>query len=263
MGRRAIILFSLFALMLGCDALDKTATNKYEAATKRWNAGDYRAAVALYTDLAEEHPLSPHADNALYWVGVTQFLYLGETEKALETLQLVLEKYPRRDSSPSAQLYIAKIYEVGYNDYTRAVQEYREAVTYTDRVVRENGYYHLADNLFRIGNKEEAKEIWQRQVHEFPNGSMAELAHFRLGTLAFSKGAIEEAEACYRSALKKSDDTELAVKAKFALAGCLEAREELTEALKLYTELKPVYPNEEALQIKIKALKERIRKKSY
>ena len=29
----------------------------------------------MYISLAKNHPFSPHADNALYWAGVTQFLY--------------------------------------------------------------------------------------------------------------------------------------------------------------------------------------------
>ena len=263
MGTKAHVLLMFCLLLLGCDALDKEAANKYEAATKRWNAGDYRTAVSMYRTLADESPHSPHADNALYWIGVTQFLYLGETEKALATLQLVLDKYSRRDMAPSAQLYIAKIYERGYNDYTRAAEEYRKAAAYADRAVREESYYRLGESLYRLGKREEAREVWTGQVKEFPQGGQAELAYFRLGTLAFTKGELKEAETFYREAMRQTSDSSLAIKAKFALAGCLEAGDNLTEALKLYNELEKAYPNPEAIRIKIKALKVRIRKKSY
>jgi hypothetical protein len=53
------------------------------------------------------------------------------------------------------------------------------------------------------------------------------------------------------------------IKAKFALAECLELGDNLKEALALYREIEPVYPNPEAIQIKIKALENRIIKKSY
>ncbi len=53
------------------------------------------------------------------------------------------------------------------------------------------------------------------------------------------------------------------MKAKFALAGCLETGDDLTEALKLYKEIEPVYENKEAIRVKIKALETRIIKKSY
>lgn len=259
-----IFLALVIAFVLsGCDALDKRAAEKYEEATRRWTAGEYQAAVSRYFELAKEHPLSPRADNALYWAGVTQFLYLGETEKALQTLRLVLKKYPRRDIAPAAQLYIAQIYELGYNDYERAVQEYRKAVAYSDREIREKGLYSLADNLFRMGRIDEAREIWLRQVGEFPSGTMSPMSHFRLGTTAFSKGRLDEAEAHYRKALENSGDDELVLKTKFALAGCLEANENLNEALKLFKEIAPVYPNREAIEIKIKALETRIFKKSY
>jgi TolA-binding protein len=256
-----VLLFGL--LLAGCDIIDKAALNEYETATKRWNAGDYQNAVALYFALVKEHPGSSRADDSLYWAGVTQFLYLGETEKALQTLRLLLKHYPRRDMAPAAQWYIAQIYELGYSDYGRAIEEYRKASEYTDREVREKSFYSLADNLFRIGKREEARDIWERQVAEFPNGPQSRIAYYRLGTAAFAKGELERAEAYYHKTIENNADRELAIKAKFALAGCFEAGERLTDALKLYKEIAPEYPNTEAIQIKIKALETRIIKKSY
>jgi TolA-binding protein len=129
--------------------------------------------------------------------------------------------------------------------------------------VREKSLYGLAECLFRSGKIEEARITWTRQVTMFPNGQQSRLAYFRLGTAAFSKGDLEKAEAFYRKTLANSADKELTIKAKFALAGCLEAGDNLTEALNLYKEIEPEYPNKEAIQIKIRALETRIIKKRY
>lgn len=247
----------------GCDVVDKAASNDYEAATKRWNAGEYQAAVQMYFTLVKEHPSSPKSVEALYWAGVTQFLYLGETDKALQTLRLLLKTYPRKERTPYAQWYIAQIYELGYSDYERAIAEYRKAAAYTNREVREKSLYSLAECLFRIGRIEEARETWTTQVAEFPNGQQSRLAYFRLGTAAFSRGELDVSEQYYRKALENNADKELMIKAKFALAECLELGDRLKDALALYKELEPVYPNSEAIQIKIKALENRILKKSY
>jgi TolA-binding protein len=263
MGRRTAIALVLAALLTGCEAFDKQATQEYEAATRRWSAGDYQTAVSLYLRLVKEHPLSPHADNALYWVGVTQFLYLGETEKALQTFRLLLKKYPRRDMASAAQLYIAEIYELGYNDAARAIEEYRKAAQYSDKDIREKSLYSLADNLFRSGKTDEAEATWGRQVEEFPKGKRTDIALYRLGTTAYSRGHIDEAEGFYRRSLEVSRDREIFIKTKYALAQCLEAEESLPEALALYKELAPEYPNKDAIEIKIRALETRIVKKSY
>ena len=66
-------MLALVSVLAGCEVFDKQAALEYEAATKRWYAGDYPAAVAMYIGLVKGHPYSPHADNALYWVGVSQF----------------------------------------------------------------------------------------------------------------------------------------------------------------------------------------------
>ena len=110
--KKIIIVLLIGMLLAGCDAFDKAAQNEYEAATKRWNAGDYQNAVKMYFALVKEHPSSSRADDALYWAGVTQFLYLSETDKALQTLRLLLKRYPRSDMAPAAQWYIAQIYEL-------------------------------------------------------------------------------------------------------------------------------------------------------
>jgi TolA-binding protein len=165
--------------------------------------------------------------------------------------------------APHAQWYIAQIYELGYSDYGRAVEEYRKASEYSDHEVREKSLYSLAECLFRVGKIEEARSTWTRQIKSFPDGPQSRLAYFRLGTAAFAKGEIEKAEVLYRKALENSTDAELTIKAKFALAGCLEAKDNLSEALKLYREIEPVYQNREAIQIKIRALETRIVKKSH
>ena len=141
----AFVLAAALAAVAACEAVDKQASLEYEAATKRWYAGDYPAAVSMYISMVKNHPYSPQADNALYWVGVTQFLYLGETERSLQTFRLLLKKYPGRDMAPPAQLYIAEIYELGYNDYVRAIEEYRKATLYSDKDVRERSLYSLGD----------------------------------------------------------------------------------------------------------------------
>ena len=261
--KRLIVLLLLGILLSGCDVLDKTANNEYEAATKLWNAGDYSNAVRHYFALVKEHPHSSKADDALYWAGVTQFLYLGETEKALQTLRLLLKTYPRRDMASYAQWYIAQIFELGYSDYDSAINEYRKAITYSNREVREKSLYSLAECLFRVRKIEEARAIWTQQIAEFPNGPQSRLAFFRLGTAAFSGGELDTAERFYRKALEQNADRELKLKATFALAECLELGDNLREALALYREIEPAYPNPESIQIKIKALENRIVKKSY
>ena len=263
MKRFSVFIVVALLFISACEIIDKAANNQYEEATKRWNAGDYQGAVTLYFTLVKEHPSSPKADDALYWAGVTQFLYLGETDKSLQTLRLLLKTYPQREMAPQAQWYIAQIYELGYNDYEQAIEEYRKASHYSNRDVREKSFYSEAECLFRLGRMEAAKEVWLKQIAEFPGGPLSRLAYFRLGTAAFSKGDLEASERFYRKSLDQNPDAELVIKAKFALAECLELGDNLKEALALYKEIQTTYPNPEAIQIKIRALENRIAKKSY
>ena len=114
----------------------------------------------MYFALVKEHPRSSRADDALYWAGVTQFLYIGQTDKALETLNLLLKRYPHRDMAPQAQWYIAQIYELGYSDYARAIEEYRKATEYKNREVREKSLYSLANACSAWARSTRPREAW-------------------------------------------------------------------------------------------------------
>ncbi len=261
--KKLLAIVLLLATCTSCSLFDHRADNAYAAAMKRWNAGDYPAAVRMYLELVREYPDSSRADEALYWAGVTQFLYLGETDKALRTLRLLLRTYPDSNRAAHAQWYIAQIYDLGNSDCASAIPEYRKAAAYSNREVREKSLYGLADCLSRVNKVGEALTTWQQEVTEFPRGQQTPLAYFRMGTAAFATGAINRSETCYRKAIALNPDPSFAVKAKFALAETLEFDGQLEEALALYQEIAPAYSDPDVIQIKIKAIRNRMIKKRY
>jgi len=58
MGRRLAVMLVLVSALAGCEVFDKQAALEYEAATKRWYAGDYPPPYRCISD-CEEHPYSP------------------------------------------------------------------------------------------------------------------------------------------------------------------------------------------------------------
>jgi outer membrane protein assembly factor BamD len=47
---------------------------------------------------------------------------------------------------------------------------------------RENAYYFLALTHEQLGDQEQARLVWKRQIDEFPNGTFAQAAKSKLGT---------------------------------------------------------------------------------
>lgn len=84
----------------------------YESAYKNYVRGSYREAIEgfeMYQKAAEDGPL---VDNALYWIGES-YAALGQLQKAVNTFQELINKYPKSARVPPALYKMGIIYEEG------------------------------------------------------------------------------------------------------------------------------------------------------
>jgi tol-pal system protein YbgF len=80
-----------------------TDQSLYEAAKKAFDAGNYTEAREGFEKLLTDHPASPRADNAQFWIGETYYLEKWY-EKAILEYQKVIENYPSGNKVPAALL---------------------------------------------------------------------------------------------------------------------------------------------------------------
>lgn len=84
----------------------------YESAYKNYVRGNYREAIEgfqAYQKAGEDGPL---VDNALYWIGES-YAALGQLQKAVNTFQELINKYPKSARIPTALYKMGIIYEEG------------------------------------------------------------------------------------------------------------------------------------------------------
>jgi tol-pal system protein YbgF len=75
----------------------------YRQALEAYHAGAFDRATTLFDGFGRQHPRHPLADNALYWTGECHYArkrYL----KAIDTFKSVLQRYPKGEKVPDAQL---------------------------------------------------------------------------------------------------------------------------------------------------------------
>jgi hypothetical protein len=75
------------------------------------NRGEYRRAALLFNDIAQKHPNSTHAPNALYWHAFALYRIGGtpELRSALEALQAQQTKYPTARTQADGQTLATRI----------------------------------------------------------------------------------------------------------------------------------------------------------
>ena len=84
----------------------------YESAYKNYVRGNYREAIEgfeMYQKAAENGPL---VDNALYWIGES-YAALGQLQRAVNTFQELINKYPKSARVPTSLYKMGVIYEEG------------------------------------------------------------------------------------------------------------------------------------------------------
>jgi len=80
----------------------------YDAASNLFRRNDFASAIDAFRAFVKDHPASPLAANAGYWIGIS-YANLRDYRNALAAQQDVLTRYPQSAKAPDAMLAIAAI----------------------------------------------------------------------------------------------------------------------------------------------------------
>ena len=111
---------------------------------------------------------------------------LGETEKAVKTLETAIENYPLGgDYTSNAQLFLAKLYRDDLGQPDKALEAFRQVYFRSAKHIYFAPVAMLgaADLLVEAGNKDEAKRLLHQVIDKFPESGHARAAKQKLKQL--------------------------------------------------------------------------------
>ena len=92
----------------------------YDAAFDLLKQGRYEKAAESFAQFVDQHPDSPYADNAQYWLGESRYV-TRKFEAALKAFRQVTQAYPGSAKVPDARLKIGySLYELGRLEEARS-----------------------------------------------------------------------------------------------------------------------------------------------
>ena len=95
----------------------------YDAASNLFRRNDFASAIEAFRAFVKDHPASPLAANAVYWIGIS-YANLRDYRNALAAQQDLLTRHPQSPKAPDAMLAIAAIQlEQGDNGSARNTLE--------------------------------------------------------------------------------------------------------------------------------------------
>jgi outer membrane protein assembly factor BamD len=169
----------------------------------------YEEARTEYQRFLELHPQSERADEAHYYLGMTNFRMADTpdrdqtvTQKALEEFDILIKQMPdspfvsdgqqravmARKKLAEKEVYVAAFY-FSRENYAAAVARATGALQgYPGSEFEDQALYYLGESLWRLEQKDEARVAFQRLVQDHAQSEWAPFAARRLGTTLVRTG---------------------------------------------------------------------------
>ncbi len=266
MGYRRLISFLLLiSLITLASCTEKKVADLFEASNNLLASGRYEEAISTYSRIVSEYPSTPYAPKSLYKIGVIKNIFLNQYVEAIDTFKRLLFLYPESDEAIKAQKDIADIYmerlknyEMAVLEYQRLIKRYKELGINKDKIpdIR----YRIGTAYMKMGDLEQARIEFEGILTDHPTTPMAPDIFIAIGDTYFLEGRLDDAIKTYQKVVDDHKEGSYNIEARFKIAVSLEEKGELRAALKRYKELIGIYPNQDVLKLKIKGIRERIRK---
>ena len=262
-------LIAAMVVTAGC-TVQSSISNHYLTAEKLWTEKNYPAAVSEFDYVVKEAPNSAIGLQALWRAAMTRELFLGESEQALRSFELFLERAGSSDLAPQAQLEIGEIYFTKLAQYQKAIDHYESLLKQKKFSNDEESkfVYRVARSYFLTNRIKKAQEWYERGLKEYPDSGLKFKMRFDLAHTWYALG--EADKSAYPKALKnfqelqelaKSSDRRLYVQSIFGEASTLEEMEEYSKAYEAFRSISSDYPATNVIQVRMQRLAERMRKK--
>ena len=170
----------------------------------------YISALSEFRDFLAQYPTHDRADYAQYRLAMVYFLQMrraerdqSETRNAMTEFELFLERYPNSPLRPDVESRLQEARDRLSESYLVVARFYHRSKWYPgtidrlEQILKEHPgfagrdavYFHLADSFQNSGREEDALEMFERLMEEFPESEYAAEATESLAELRRSAQA--------------------------------------------------------------------------
>lgn len=273
MLRRKLAFAVLLAVASGCSG--DFSKRHYILAEKLWADGKYEASVAEFEKVNRRDPDGDLGLQALFRAAMTQTLFLGQHEPAIEKFRSYIDK--ARDKALALRAYeqIGEIYYSKLSKYSEAIQIYRALITaFPEDPQSADALFKIGKSYFKLMKFQDAISTFADLQGAFPKSPWAERAAYEVGVSYFASGEQEltdrapgtvvyqKAISAFERFIEKFPYSSLVVEAKFGIANCMEELNQLDSAASLYREIEATYPSPNVIKIRLTRITERLAQKN-
>ncbi len=264
----ATFLLGLFA----CSA--DSAKRHYVLAEKLWTDGKYAAAVSEFDKVAARDPRGKLGTQALLRAATTQALFLSQYSEAIEKLKRFTEISADAPAVWDARKEVGDLLFNKTDQYDQAYRYYQSMLQIRPNAPEVPEFlFRMARSQFFLGHFEDAIATYEQIIRGHADSSWAERATFEVAQSLLTQGEqvgsrsgqelFKTAMNDYQGFLKRYPQSGLVPEAKFGIASCLEATDQLDAAFQAYESLRSTYPSRKVIEIKLARIRERKTQRSH
>jgi TolA-binding protein len=250
------VLFILIILLTACSKDEESTI--FERAEKLLGDGDYVLALETYNHLADKYPESVYAPTSKYKVGLIHNLYMGNQQRALDTYLSLILMYPESRDIALARKDIAEIYSKN-GDHRRAIGEYQWFIENSTGTERDDFRYRIAMEYQKLSDFKQAIIEIQEILKDSPSTPIAPKLYYQIATNQYLDGNLNEAIDIYDRLVFLYPDNHLSLEARLGKAVAMEEQDRLIEAKEILMSLEAVYPNKDAIKVRLSWVNKRIK----
>ncbi|NOX90708.1 MAG: tetratricopeptide repeat protein [Calditrichaeota bacterium] len=181
--------------------------------------GDLKNAAKAYESLRVLYPKDSRASLAIYKAAMINFEHLRDYNKAVELLNILIERYPNSKEYLPALIKKAKVsFELSRIDEAKRLLKKALQIQSDDKKVLAEAYLVLGDIYNLLGFVEKAKKNYKQAVTLGTNSEFAGLAAFQLGRIFIQESTLEPAITLLEQQLKKQSKPEILNRLHYLLA---------------------------------------------
>ena len=224
-------------------------------------AGKVDQARQAYRDFVVAHANSALLPEAVFGLAALEQYHYGDLDRALIGYKRTIGLFPDHPVALEALHRIAEIYLDNQRDYVQALKVYQYLDRKYAKVSGRGDEYldRIAWCYFRMNDYDQVRAVYARLLKEYPDSDLAETAAVHLADSYYIQDRLPEALKAYENALVLYPKSKYRRRIIFRRANCLEESGRLEEAKKLYESLLPDYPNPDAVRIRLKGVKARLK----
>lgn len=255
-GLRISLTAYVFFLLLSCNI--QGGRSHYILAERLFADQKYSAAIQEFKKVFDNDPKSAIAQQALFRMGIIQYLYLNDYVEAVKNFRQYAFLSQDTKQVYEAEKHIGEILFSKMEDYKASIEQYHRLIgKYPDSEEQDFFLYRMAKSYYHILKFEESVATFRRLIKERPQSILVEESLYQIGNALYTKGDYEAAIDTFEEVLVRYPKGKYGIYAQFGIATCYEELEQLDEAFTVYNRIKDVYPSKNVVELKLKRVKDR------